>query len=134
MTAGHGLANGGCDALDIRLCHVLPRNLVNQRQPLLKTVLQQEGGTCRRTQCQMALLRGSLDVLRVVVLTADDQELLDSPRHVQLSVIHESEVARSQIARRLIVCELRMEDFLAEGLLVPIACCQAWPGDPDFAD
>src|SRR5262245_3160636 len=75
-----------------------------------------------------------LDVLRVVVAAADDNDVLDPPGDEQLAVLDEAEVARAQIRPLAAVGQRGAEG--AFGLVgpSPVACGDRRPLHPDLAD
>ena len=76
------------------------------------------------------LLQRLLDVLRVVVLTIEDDQILQTPGDEQLPLAHHAQIAGAQPALAI---------TLDEGLgsrfgVTPVALGDARPGDPDLAD
>src|SRR5712691_11049331 len=110
-------------------------------------------GECRTAmppQCRMAALHGILDVLRIVVGTADDHDLLDPAGDEQLAGrVEKAEIAGAQpVAVRLTggphPSLPRKRGRVREGAgaehggagfgVMPIAAGDVGPSDPDFAD
>ena len=57
---------------------------------------QREGGAGARLERRMTQLGGPLDVLRVVILPAHDDDILDATGDVELAVLEEAEITRAQ--------------------------------------
>ena len=81
---------------------------------------------------RMAPFDGQLDVLRIVVQPADDDQVLEPSVDEQLVVAHEAEIARAQVgpARRRSNGHGMSESFRQA---LPIALGNARAGHPDFA-
>ncbi len=84
MLGGHGRADRAGHLADIHLAS-LPGDLMRDHQPLLIAAGHGEGRRAAPTQHRAASLRGQLDVLRVMVAAADDDQVLDPARDDQLA-------------------------------------------------
>lgn len=75
-------------------------------------------------------LDGALDVLRIEVVAADDEHVLQAPGDEQFAVAEETEVAGAQPG-----APVTLDEGLRRGFRVaPVAVCDARPGGPDLAD
>ena len=132
MLAGHRPTNG----LD-GLCGVLVLaafQLLHDDQTLVAVFpLDGKGRGGFATQGRMALLGGKLDVLRVVVATANDNQVLQPPGAVQLATMEKAQVAGAQVRAFARVFDKGTERLLGFFGPVPIALGHAGTGDPDFA-
>ena len=73
-----------------------PLDLVDDDQPLLAVRLDGEGRAAAGRSAGWLLLDGPLDVLRVEVAAADDDQVLEPAGDEQLAVVEEAEVAGAQ--------------------------------------
>ncbi len=108
--------------------------LARHHQPLLAIGLDREGGARPRPQRRVSPLDGPLDVLRIVIAPAQDDEVLPPPGDEQLAAGEKAEVARAQErAGRRLVRQAGAE--VGRGLLglAPVPRCHAGAGDPDLA-
>ncbi|CAM3290567.1 hypothetical protein COSO111634_10390 [Corallococcus soli] len=95
MRRGHLLADGARDLLHRH--GLLARvRLVHQHQPLFSLHLHGEGRATPRPHRGAGMLRRQLDVLGVVVATADDDEVLDAAGDEELRALEEALVAGAQ--------------------------------------
>ncbi len=134
VLVGDGAADRRDDAGDLCLVvlAVLAMHLRHHRQPLLALPLDREGGNAARTQGRMAALDGELDVLRVVVAAAEDDEVLQPAGDEQLALGGESEIAGPQEGAAAIA-QSRGEHPLGFLRLAPVALGDARPLHPDFS-
>src|SRR5712691_3226867 len=85
-------------------------------------------------------VRGVLDnmlhIMRVVVLAADDDHVLDAAAHVELAVMEKPDVARPEITLALLTLadDAGMKPFLCEAGVVPVSETLARPVHPYLAD
>ena len=68
-------------------------NFRGDDQPLLPVAFHRERGAARRPKCRVTPLDGQLDVLRVNVAAAQDDQVLDPAGDVQLTGMEKPEVA-----------------------------------------
>ncbi len=92
---GHGGADGGEDLLRVRAPLIAP-HLLHHHQTLLAVGFHREGGATGGAQRGMARLDRALDVLGIVVLPADDDQVLAAAGDEQLSGFEIAEVAGAQ--------------------------------------
>ena len=79
---------------------VLARHLEHQDQPLAPLRRDSERSRIPCAQTRMAALGGHLDVVRVIVATVADDQILEPTRDDELPIDDHSEVARPQKAVR----------------------------------
>src|SRR4051794_3012837 len=84
----------------------------------------------------MAVLGGELDVMRIMITAADDNEILYPARDVELPVAHETEIARTK--KRPIraggcvqMCAERLE---CQCRFLPVSTRNVRTAQPDLAD
>src|SRR3954463_6410297 len=80
----------------------------------------------------MAVLRRVLDILRVEVAPTNDHEILQSPGHDELTLVHGTQVSRAEECLRG-TCEPGAEHLRRLCLAAPIPRRDAAAGDPDLA-
>ena len=86
-------------------------------------------------QSSMAILYGFLDVLRVMVNAADDDQVLDSARDVKLAIlIEKAEIAGAQPALATAGHHPSPEHRTGRLGVAPITRRDMRPGNPNFAD
>ncbi len=132
MLAGHGGANRGDDLLDVRLA-MLALDLLHDDQTLLAVGVDGERGAAIDAQGRMALLDGPLDVLRIMVAAANDDQVLQPAGDVELTVVQIAQVAGAHEGP-VAVGQVRLERVLRFLGAVPIALRHAGALDPDLAD
>jgi len=79
-------------------------------------------------------LDGPLDVLRIVVQAADDNEILDAARDVEFPVFDEAQIFRAQEGTFASVEQISIEGLERLLWTVPIALGHTWAINPDFSD
>ena len=81
------------------------------------------------------LLDGQFDVLRIVIQTADDDQVLEPAGDEQLAVVEEAQIAGAEkwplVAA---VVQMAAENLLRLFRTIPITLRDAGPLDPDLAD
>src|SRR5204862_413140 len=82
-----GVGRGGDD---------LALDLMGDNQSWVSSMVNGEGCAAARAQRWMRALDRQLDVLRIIIASADDQEIVQTTGHKKLSVQDESQVAGSQ--------------------------------------
>ena len=132
---GDGLAHGTDGGLDLGRVGSAAAQLVHQDQPLPFGALHREGGAASRLELGMALGGGELEILRIVVAAADDDQILEAAGDVEMPPVEETEITGAQ-ERALARCvgEARGEGLLAGLVAPPVARGHARPGDPDLPD
>jgi|GEM_PF-6800528 len=135
MFLGDRAADAGRDGGQVRRRHAAFQFL-HQHQPLAVFCigsLDREGGAVALAQRGVGALRRPLDVLRVVVAPADDDQVLQSSGDEQLAIVDEAEVAGAQEG----ACAFRGARVEAVGAvlrLAPVAPADAAAAHPDLAD
>ena len=82
----------------------------------------------------MAALNRQLDVLRIVIVSANDDQILETARNDKLSLAHQTQVAGSQKWPVVGIHQSSMKGLRGFLRPTPISFGHAWPGDPDLAD
>ncbi len=82
------------------------------------------------------LLDDVLNVMRVIVLPAENNHVLDAAADVEFAVVEESQVAGAKVAVVIgsIVHQPRAELLQSQFGIIPVASALAASGNPDFAD
>ncbi|CAM3822322.1 hypothetical protein COSO111634_26370 [Corallococcus soli] len=125
------------DGLDDRFEPVgreLRGHLVHDDEPLLAPRLHGERGPGAGTQRRVAPLDGALQVLRVVIEAAQDEQVLGPPRHEELFVPHEPQVAGAQEGALSGLAQRGLERLPGGVRAVPVPARDGRTGDPDFAN
>src|SRR5579871_165255 len=81
----------------------------------------------------MALLDRVLQILRIMVRSADDDQILAPPGYEEPAAIQKSEIASAE-KRPFARGQIRAESFLRVFRLAPVACRNARSANPDFSD
>src|SRR5213593_2658968 len=82
----------------------------------------------------MAALRGELEILRVIVAAAENDEVLQTSGDEELPVIDEAEVTSAEVVSPVFTVDGRAEAASCFLGVVPIPAGHARPADPDLAD
>ena len=109
-------------------------DLVHEDEALRAVLVDRERGAETRCEQRVACARGGFDVLRVMVETADDDEVVDSAGDVELAFVDEAKVAGAQkraVAGVASACVERRCGFLR---VAPVALADGFAGDPDLAN
>ena len=109
-------------------------HLADDHQPFATVDIDGESTDSSGLQTSTGLFHCQFDVLRVSIDTADNDQVLESPGHKQLTVAHESQIACSQVRSAVAVCQLGTESLLRLFHSIPVAATDALAMDPDFAD
>ena len=110
-------------------------DLLNDDETFLVLALDRNRCSSARTERGMAALDGELDVLRVVIAAADDDQIFEAARDEELAVAHEAEVPRPQIPFVAITRGgRRLERPLRLVGEPPIASGNDRPSQPDLPD
>ncbi len=92
----------------------------------------------RRRRCGVLgtrTLDDRLDILRIVVDAADDDQILDAPADKELSLVQEAEVSRAEVAMAgTVVRDCDLEGLSREIRPIPVAAAFALPVKPDLPD
>ncbi|MNO61300.1 hypothetical protein D3C76_519450 [compost metagenome] len=127
---GHGLAQGLDQGLGREDLLHAAADFSGDADTLLTLDGNGERGNTALAHHLHFALDGLLDVLRIQVMPAHDQHVLEAASDVQLTVAHETQVAGAQPGAAI----LRDEAFRRGLGIAPIALGDARPGGPDFAD
>ena len=81
-------------------------------------------------------LHNVLDILRVIVLPAEDNHVLDAAANEEFAVVEESHVAGPKVAIVIgaVVHEPRTKLLQRQFRIIPVTQALAASGDPNFAD
>ena len=122
---------GDVDAVAVRAL-----DLLDDDEPFRAVaVMRREGRAAVAAQRRVRLLDGVLDILRVVIGAADDDDVLEAASDVQLAgIVEEAEIAGPQPMLKLIAGNFRSERDGACLRLAPVAARDIRTGNPDFAD
>ncbi len=110
------------------------RDLLDDHELFLLIVLDRERDATTGTERRVQRLDRALQILRVVVSTADDDQILVTAGDEQLAVAKEAEISRAEVTPVWLAFDLRVERL--PGLLAapPVPLGDARSGDPDLAD
>ncbi len=97
-------ADGAHDRGCVDLLRFGPRHFLNDDKALLVLMLDAERGSERAVECGMRCRCGGLEILRVVIASADDDEILDAAGDEELAVAEETEIAGPQITAAECLC------------------------------
>jgi hypothetical protein len=86
------------------------------------------GGPDRR----VAIFDSLLDILRIVISSAQNDQVLDASSYKQLPIVHKSQVASPQV-RAASVRSPGLKRRLTQFRLTPITLSYAWTANPDFS-
>src|SRR5712692_3736354 len=131
----HRLADGADEILVRHLVAKRALDLLHHDQLLAAALLADgEGGAAVAAQRRMAVLHRVLDVLRIVVHAADDDDVLDAAGDVELAVlVEEAEVAGAQPRRVALAGDAGAERRFRRRRIVPVAQRHVRAGDPHLA-
>ena len=81
-------------------------------------------------------LHDAFDILRVIVLPAEDDHVLDASTDEELAVVKEAHVAGSEVAiiKGAVVDQARMKLLESQFRIVPVALAFAASGEPNFSN
>ena len=132
MLPGHVAA----DRLDHlgRLRPLAPFQLQDDHQLLFGALLHCERGAQAVSHARVALCRRGFYVLWVVVVAADDHQILQPAGDEQLAVVREAQVTGTQERAFARVLQVRAERLLRFVGSLPISLRDTWPRHPDLAD
>ena len=128
----HLTANCRDHRLSIQVLQSGAPNFGGDRQAFLSVLCDSERRATGRLNCRMADLNGSLDILRIMILSADDDDIFHSPRDVELVGIQEGKITR---AHKLLftISEGRAAELARFSILAPIAARDVRTTQPDLA-
>ena len=132
MLAGHGLANRGEDAGEIGL--FVPLHFLDDDQLLPAGGLHGKRGPAIGSQPRMALLYGPLDILRIVVHAVDDDQVFQTPRDEELTVLQESQVAGAEKGPFAAILQPGAEGAIGGLRLLPVTLGNARAPHPNLPD
>ncbi len=133
MLLGHRLADRCQDGRRIEAAQRGTAHLLHDHQALLAIDDDAERRNATTLQRRVRLLRGELDVVRVVVAPAQDDDVLDAPGDVELAPVDESQVARAQEGALAAVGQGGAEGRARRFLVMPIAEGHSRALDPELA-
>src|SRR5947207_677151 len=128
-------ADGDPDGLgdDVRIrSQPVPAHLVRDDQPLLAVDRYRERRPAPGLQSRVCVTGGRLDVLRVVVEPAQDDQILDAAGDEQLAVVDQTEVTGAQ-ERPLAGAQVRVEGLRRLLGTLPVPARHARAADPHLA-
>jgi hypothetical protein len=129
-------ANASSHLVKIQISPLRPLHLLHHRKFLI-AVLVRDRERCAAVPAQrgVTVLDGTLDVLRIVVHAADDDEVLDPASDEQsAALVQEPEVSGAQPGAAGLVGNARMEGFRRCRLVAPIAARDVGPAYPDLTN
>ena len=133
LVLGRDVATNGLEHA-VQLALLAALDLVHHDQPLGPVDLDRKGRPAVGSQARMALADRQLDVLRIVVRPANDDQVFQAPGDEHLAGLHEAEVAGPQEGAFARVFQVGVK---GAGRFVgpfPIALGHAGTADPDLAD
>ncbi len=131
MLAGDRLPDG-CGQLCSRAVGAA-LDFLDQHQLLAVVDFAAQSRRTARAQGRVTLLAGQLEVLRIKIASAQDDQVLEPAGHHQLAVKQITEIAGAQEGADT-GRGFRLEHFGGNRWLLPIALRHARTCDPDFAD
>ncbi len=127
---GHGAADRVGQLAEIRL--PVPLHLLDDDEPLLAGDLDREGGAAARPQLRMAALGRQLDVLRIVVAAAEDDQVLEPAGDEQLAAAQKAEIPGAQERTLAAIRQPGREIAPRAFGVAPVAEGHARPRHPDL--
>ena len=108
----------------------------NDGQSRLAVFMNLERGHAIAPDQSRRSLHNVLDILRVIVLPAENNHVLDAAANKELAVVEEAHVAGAQVAIVIgaVVYQARAKLLLRHFRVFPVAQALAASGDPYFAD
>src|SRR5204863_2440774 len=98
----YGLPDGSYEAFGFQ-CSMLPFDFLNDNETFfMPGIDRKRSAIAGLAQRRMTLFRRTLDVLRIMILSANDNEILQAPRHVQVVAFHKAQIACAQ--KRAFLC------------------------------
>jgi hypothetical protein len=130
---GHPLPHRGDNARKLLIRRETSVDLDHDCHPLFVVEMEREGGSSAGANCRVTAFSRELDVLGVVLETANDQQVLESARNDELSVGDESQIAGAKewattVSQTGTKCVFRLSNA------TPVATCDARRRNPDLAD
>ncbi len=107
-------------------------HLVHQGEPLFALGLDRERRPAARAQGRVGRLCRPLDVLRIAVGSANDDQVLEAPGDVQLALPQKAEIAGAQVGQVAGLGETGGEDLAAGLGLLPVARRHVGARHPDL--
>src|SRR5688572_10426328 len=129
---GHSLPDR-VDDLFIRPC-AIALDLLHDDQTLLAFNLQRERCATSGPQRPMALFDGLLDVLRVMIEAANDDQVFETAGDVEFAVVHETKIAGAQKSFLVIACKRSVKRLRSRLGLIPVPAGHAWARNPNLTD
>jgi hypothetical protein len=110
------------------------RNLVDDHDALVSVDVDRERGAASGRQRVVAARDGVLEIFRLMIEAAHDDEVLQPTRDEQATIPDEAQVARAEEGPITRVVEPRAEHRRRLVAALPVAAPDAGTGDPDLAD
>ena len=129
----HRLADCRDGLFDIQLAKMLAFHLADHHQPFFPVDIHAHGSGCVQSDRGVAGFNRTLDILRVMIPAADDDQVLDAPGNEKLSAKQESKIAGPQ-ERTIAAGQACLEYTRGVGVAAPVPLCDVRPGHPDFAN
>ena len=98
MLFSHCRTNRRTYGLAIERSHVRSLDLLHDDDLLLAITCDREGCACAGHQALMTRLDRSLDVLRVVIRPAKNDQILQPSRDIKFALVFETQIARPQVS------------------------------------
>ena len=133
MGLRHGAPNGLKDRRRIEIPPEFPVDFERYRQPLFAIHIDRKSRRFSRRQAWVTIAGGGLDIVRIVVDAANDDQVFQPSRYGQPAAIKKAQIAGAQITQRLVsgkVCAKSVFRLLRPS---PVTRRDAWARDPDFS-
>lgn len=108
-------------------------HFLNDDQTLRSVRIDGKRRAASGTQCAVTALHGVLQILRIMIGAANDDQILQPSGDEELPVMKKSKIAGAK-ERPLAGSQVRAESFLRFFRLAPIAFCDTGTGNPNFTD
>ena len=109
------------------------RDLLHQNEALAAVVVHDKSGPVAGFQQRVTPAGRGLDILRIAVQAADDDQVVPSAGDVELALAHEAQVAGPQERAFARVAQAGVEGTAGLVGLVPVSLADRRSGNPDFA-
>ncbi len=130
MPGGDAPDDGVADGFEVEPGFRPPLDLLSHHQALLPLHLHRKGGAAGRREGGVAPLHRRLDVLRIEVAAAQDDEVLEACDHEELATGEHPEVAGAQERSGAGIAQERRERRSGLHRPPPVAVRHAGAGDP----
>jgi hypothetical protein len=139
MVLRNDTPDGGEDRFLVERPEGRPFYFDGQDQLFVIAILSGEGGAGCRTERRMTLLDARLDVLRIVIVSLDDNDVFKAPGHEEFTIPKEPKIPGTQegtVKTAIQFLQLRLKCFIGSSRVLPItlSCARALhPNLPDLA-